>query len=80
MPLLVLVEGPAGSGKICQEVARMLAASEVDVQADMTQIWAATRGIEREPSGRYPIRQGLRPGHPKRTGELSESCRSPAVT
>ena len=39
----------------------MLAASEVDVQADMTQIWAATRGIEREPSGRYPIRQDSDP-------------------
>ena len=52
---LTLIEGPAGSGK-SQIVAAMLAAGEVDVQADLTAIWAALRGIERGPDGRYPVR------------------------
>ena len=39
----------------------MLAASEVDVVADITPLWAAVRGIEREPDGKYPIRQDSDP-------------------
>ena len=39
----------------------MLAAGEVDVQADYTALWAATRGIEREPDGRYPVRTDADP-------------------
>ena len=53
--MLRLVEGPAGSGK-SQHVAAMLANGEVDVVADLTALWAATRGIERAPDGRFPIR------------------------
>ena len=34
----------------------MLRDSEVDTVADVTAIWAATRGIERDDDGRYPIR------------------------
>ena len=52
---LTLIEGPAGSGK-SQIVAEMLAADELDIVADLTAIWAALRGIERGPDGRYPIR------------------------
>lgn len=52
---LLLVEGPAGSGK-SQLVASMLDAGEVDVLADLTALWVALRGVERLPSGRYPIR------------------------
>ena len=55
MARLTLVEGPAGSGK-SQIVAEMLAADELDVVADLTAIWAALRGIERGPDGRYPVR------------------------
>lgn len=54
---LVLVEGPAGSGK-SQIVNDMLAADELDVVADLTALWAALRGIERGPDGRYPVRTG----------------------
>lgn len=53
--MLTLVEGPAGSGK-SQHVADMLAAGEVDVVADLTGQWAALRGMERQPDGRYPVR------------------------
>ena len=52
---LLLVEGPAGSGK-SQEVARMLAAGELDIVADLTGLWAGLRGMERGPDGRYPVR------------------------
>ena len=52
---LTLIEGPAGSGK-SQVVAAMLAAGEVDVVADLTELWAALRGVRRGPDGRYPIR------------------------
>ena len=52
---LTLVEGPAGSGK-SQIVAEMLAAGELDVVADLTAIWAALRGHERNSEGRYPVR------------------------
>ena len=52
---LLLVEGPAGSGK-SQEVARMLAAGELGIVADLTGLWAALRGMERLPDGKYPVR------------------------
>ena len=54
---LILIEGPAGSGK-SQLAAAMLAAGEIDVQADLTAIWAALRGVERGPDGHFPIRLG----------------------
>lgn len=54
--MLTLVEGPAGSGK-SQHVADMLSAGEVDVLADLTGLWAATRGLERGADGRYPVRE-----------------------
>ena len=54
MPL-TLVEGPAGSGK-SQLVREMLAEGEADVVADYTAIWAALKGVERGPDGRYPVR------------------------
>ena len=57
---LVLVEGPAGSGK-SQEVARMLRAGEVDIQADLTAQWVALRAVERGPHGRYPVRPASDP-------------------
>lgn len=54
---LTLVEGPAGSGK-SQIVREMLAAGEIDIVSDYTEIWSALRGIERDPeTGRYPIRE-----------------------
>ena len=53
--VLTLIQGPAGSGK-SQVVSEMLEAGEIDVQADLTAIWAALRGIERGPDGRYPVR------------------------
>ena len=36
----------------------MLAAGELDVVADLTALWVALRSLERDPSGRYPIREG----------------------
>lgn len=35
----------------------MLAAGEIDVQADLTELWVALRGVKRGPDGRYPIRE-----------------------
>ena len=55
MASLLLIEGPAGSGK-SQEVARILAANEADVVADLTAQWVALRAVERRPNGRYPVR------------------------
>ena len=55
MASLLLIEGPAGSGK-SQIVAEMLAAGEADIQADLTSQWVALRGVRRGPDGRYPIR------------------------
>ena len=52
---LTLVEGPAGAGK-SQAVARMLQAGEAEVVADLTQLWAAMRGFERDAAGRFPVR------------------------
>ena len=53
--MLVLVEGPAGSGK-SQLVEEMLAAGEIDVVADLTALWVAMRGVRRNSDGRYPVR------------------------
>ena len=55
MARLVLIEGPAGSGK-SQEAARMLAAGEAAILADLTALWAAMRGFERDADGKYPVR------------------------
>ena len=55
MAELVLIQGPAGSGK-SQLVAEMLEAGEVDVVVDLTRLWVALSGVERGPTGRYPVR------------------------
>lgn len=54
--MLTLIEGPAGGGK--SEVLReLLAAGEVDVAADITAMWTAVGGYERDPAtGKYPVR------------------------
>ena len=57
---LLLVEGPAGSGK-SQLVASMLAAGELDIVADLTGLWAALRGMARGADGRYPVRTDADP-------------------
>lgn len=54
--MLVLVEGPAAGGK-SQYVAEMLAAGEVDIQADVTALWVALSGAVRDATGRYPVRR-----------------------
>ena len=53
--MLILVEGPAGSGK-SQVLALMRETGEVDVVSDVTRLWAALGGYERGPDGRYPVR------------------------
>ncbi len=61
---LLLIEGPAGSGK-SRVVREMLDSREVDIAVDMTALWAAIRGIERNPeTGRYPIRDDEDPAPP----------------
>ena len=52
---LTLYDGPAGSGK-SQIVREAQAAGEIDIVADLTQLWAAMTGAERGPDGKYPIR------------------------
>lgn len=52
---LTLIQGPAGGGK-SQLVASLLAAGEVQIQADVTALWAALSGAVRGADGRYPIR------------------------
>ena len=55
MPL-ILIEGPAGGGK-SELLRELLAAGEIDVAADVTALWAATGGAERDPvTGKFPIR------------------------
>ena len=57
MAVLHLVEGPAGGGK-SGHVREMLAAGTVSLVADVTRLWAALGGHERDPvSGRYPVRE-----------------------
>ena len=54
--MLTLIEGPAGGGK-SELLREMLAAGEIDVAADVTALWAATGGAERDPvTGKYPVR------------------------
>ena len=54
--MLYLIEGPAGGGK-SELLREMLAAGEIDVAADITALWAATGGHERDPAtGKYPVR------------------------
>ena len=54
--MLYLLEGPAGGGK-SELLREMLAAGEIDVAADVTALWAATGGAERDPvTGKYPVR------------------------
>ena len=53
--MLLLIEGPAGGGK-SELLRELLAAGEIDLAADITQLWAATGGHERGPDGRYPVR------------------------
>lgn len=53
--MLTLIEGPAGAGK-SGITALMLAAGEVQVLADVTELWAALAGAVRGPDGRYPLR------------------------
>ena len=56
MARLILLQGPAGSGK-SQLAAQMLAAGEVQALADVTALWAAISGAVRDPlTGRYPVR------------------------
>ena len=56
MPLLTLLEGPGGSGKSADARA-MLETGEAQILADLTLIWAAIRGLLRDPeTGRYPVR------------------------
>jgi len=57
MAVLHLVEGPAGGAK-SQHVRELLAAGVVSIVADVTRLWAALGGYERDPeTGRYPIRE-----------------------
>ena len=58
--MLLLVEGPAGAGKSAL-VDSMLAGGEIDVAADLTQLWAALRGMRRGPDGRFPVRDDSDP-------------------
>lgn len=53
--MLYLVQGPAGGGK-SQLAREMLAAGEIQVLADITQLWVALSGVQRGPDGRYPVR------------------------
>ena len=54
--MLYLLEGPSGAGK-SELLREMLAAGEIDVAADITALWAATGGAERDPvTGKYPVR------------------------
>ena len=59
--MLLLIEGPAGGGK--SDLLRELkAAGEVSIIADVTALWAATGGYERDPAtGRYPVRDEADP-------------------
>ena len=59
--MLLLIEGPAGGGKSAL-LRELLAAGEIDVAADVTALWAATGGHERDPAtGKYPVRSETDP-------------------
>lgn len=57
MATLTLLQGPAGSGK--SQIARDMMQDDPDaILADYTALWAAMRGVERDPETRkYPIRK-----------------------
>ena len=50
---LTLIQGPAGGGK-SQIAADLLAAGGIDLLADITLLWVALSGVERDAEGRYP--------------------------
>ena len=54
---LYLLEGPAGADK--SRLSRdMRQAGEVSIISDVTPLWAALSGIEKDPAtGKYPVRQ-----------------------
>ncbi len=54
-----IIRGPAGAGK-SQWFQRN--AEPGDLLLDVTAIWAALRGLERDASGRYPVRLASDPG------------------
>ena len=56
MATLVLIQGPAGSGK-SQLAAEMQEFGEFRVYSDITSLWAALCGAVRGPDGKYPERQ-----------------------
>lgn len=60
---LTLLQGPAGSGK-SQLVQSMIADGAADVQADVTALWAALTGAERDEHGKFPIRRADDPALP----------------
>ena len=53
---LTLIQGPAGGGK-SQIAADLLAAGGIDLLADITLLWVALSGVERDAEGRYPERE-----------------------
>ena len=61
--MLTLLEGPAGSNKSAA-ARRMIQAGEADVVADVTPLWAALRGVERGPDGKFPVRADDDPALP----------------
>lgn len=48
---LKILRGPAGAGK-----SQVIAAERPSVVVDLTAIWAALRGFDRDDDGRYPVR------------------------
>ena len=60
---LTLLRGPGGGGKSAL-ARRRLDDGDVDLQADYTALWAALRGVERGPDGRYPDRLDSDPAVP----------------
>ena len=62
--MLTLLQGPAGSGK-SQAARDLLANGEVTLVADITALWAAISGAQRDPeTGRYPVREDSDPALP----------------
>ncbi len=76
--MLILVEGAAGSGK-SQLTRDMIRAGEVDLVADVTQLWAATGLHERGPDGKYPIRSDGDPALEAASGARSRAFASAEV-
>ena len=71
--MLLLLEGPAGSGK-SQDAEELIRSGQFHVLADLTALWAALRAMRRGPDGRYPIREDTDPGL-----ELAQYIRAVAV-